>query len=236
MALVYYLSIIMNSKQIPNHIIEWQFENNLISYNEAILFMENKINNIANKNANDLIWILEHQHVYTAGVSAKDKDLIANNNIEVIKTNRGGKYTYHGPGIKIIYLMLDLKKFFFPNEPDIAKFINFIEIWIINILKNYNIDGFIRKDRVGVWVFDDKGNEKKISAIGIKIKKWICYHGIAMNINPDLSMFENIIPCGIKDFKTTSLLDLGIANFNNDQFFEIAKNEFYKLKENYFKS
>jgi len=192
--------------------LEWQFSNNLVDYDEALEFMTSRVDKIINQQAKSLIWVLEHPALYTAGVSAKPEDLLNITDQKIYQTNRGGKYTYHCPGMKIIYVMLDLKKFFYPNPPDVAKFINFLELWIINLLSYYQIAGKIHKDRVGIWVETKKGDplsEKKISAIGIKLKKWVSYHGIALNIDCDLSGFQRIIPCGIKDYGVTSFADLG---------------------------
>ncbi|MFM7620817.1 MAG: lipoyl(octanoyl) transferase LipB [Alphaproteobacteria bacterium] len=192
--------------------LEWQFSNNLVDYDEALEFMTSRVDKIINQQAKSLIWVLEHPALFTAGVSAKPEDLLNITDQKIYQTNRGGKYTYHCPGMKIIYIMLDLKKFFYPNPPDVAKFINFLELWIIDLLRHYQIAGKIHKDRVGIWVETKKGDplsEKKISAIGIKLKKWVSYHGIALNIDCDLSGFQRIIPCGIKDYGVTSFADLG---------------------------
>ena len=135
--------------------------------------------------------------------------------------------------MKIIYVMLDIKKFFYPAKPDISRFVEFLELWIIAVLKNYKIEAGIRKGRVGLWVETATG-EKKISAIGIKIKKWVSYHGIALNVNPDLEGFNNIVPCGIKEFGITSFSELGIENFDQENFNKILKNEFENLQKIFF--
>ena len=209
-----------------NYNIDWRIEKDLIKYEDAINFMEKRVRDIYDNKAQQLIWILEHYPVYTAGISAKDEDLLNKNGIPIFKTNRGGKYTYHCPKMKIIYLMLDLKKLFLRTPPDITKFVKFLENWIIAVLKNYRINGQIKDGRVGIWV-DTPSGEKKISAIGIKVKKWITYHGIALNIAPDLKGFDNIVPCGIKEFGITSFKDLGIENYDEIKFLEILQNEFY---------
>ncbi len=205
--------------------IEWKASDNLVGFDDAHSFMKNRVEDIIVKKERDMIWLLEHQDVYTAGVSAKDSDLIKTTDIPIIKTNRGGKYTYHGPGMKIIYTMLDLKKIFYPNRPDIARFVKFLEEWIIDILAEYDIPGEIRKDRVGIWVKTGK-TEKKIAAIGIKIRKWVSYHGIAINLDPDLSKFNNIIPCGINEFGVTSLQNMGVDDFKDIN--ELIINKFYE--------
>jgi lipoyl(octanoyl) transferase len=135
-----------------NYNIEWRVEKNLVKYDEALKFMEQTAQEIIEQKRDSLIWVLEHYPVYTAGVSAKDEDLLDNKNIEVFKINRGGKYTYHCPGMKIIYVMLDLKELFYPAKPDISRFVEFLELWIIAVLKNYKIEAGIRKGRVGLWV------------------------------------------------------------------------------------
>jgi len=217
-----------------NYNLEWCFENKLIPYLDAIKIMESRVQNIIENKDSQLVWVLEHNAVYTAGISAKDQDLLFKNDIEIIKTNRGGKYTYHGPGMKIIYTIIDLKKLFYSASPDISKFVEFLEFWMIAVLKNYRIDAGIRKGRVGLWVNTPMG-EKKICAIGIKIKKWISYHGIALNINPNLDNFQNIVPCGIKEFGITSFAELGLNDFNEEEFYKILKIEFQKCYEQFFK-
>lgn len=207
--------------------IEWIFSDQLVKFDDSLNFMEKRVGEIQNKENKNAIWLLEHFDVYTAGVSAKDHDLLNETDIPVIKTNRGGKYTYHGPKMIIGYLMFDLKEFFAPNKPDIAKFVEFIENWIINFLARFNIEGFIRKGRVGIWV-NDNGQEKKIAAIGIKVKKWVTYHGFSLNIDPDLTAFKNIVPCGISEFGVTSLKELGVET--NQDFYQILKEEFENTK------
>ncbi len=209
--------------------IEWIFSQKPINFQDSIEFMENRIAKIYNGQDKNAIWLLEHNPVYTAGVSAKDQDLLTKTEIPIFKTNRGGKYTYHGPKMIIGYLMLDLKEFFAPNKPDIAKFVKFIENWIINFLARFNIEAFIRKDRVGVWTYEND-QEKKIGAIGIKVKKWVTYHGFAININPDLTAFNNIVPCGISEFGVTSLARLGVDE--DQDFYEMLQEDFYLSYQN----
>jgi lipoyl(octanoyl) transferase len=215
--------------------IDWKFEKELVDYDFALDFMNLRVDEIINKKANNLIWVLEHPSIYTAGISAKESDLLDISNSKVYRTNRGGKYTHHCPGMKIIYAMIDLRNFFAPREPDVASFVNFFEDWIIAVLANYDIKGNKRKDRVGIWVEEKTGDissDKKISAIGIKLKKWVSYHGISLNVNCDLSGFNKIIPCGISEFGITSIKDLGCSNFNEEfdnNFQLIIKKEFYNL-------
>lgn len=207
--------------------IEWRSSKDLVHFEDALNFMQNRVDKIIEEAAVPLIWTLEHHAVYTAGISAKDEDFIGKTSIPVFKTNRGGKYTYHAPGMKIIYVMLDLKKLFAPEKPDVARFVKFLENWVIAILAHYNIKGEIRKGRVGIWVQTPQG-EKKIAAIGIKIKKWVSYHGIAINIDPEMTGFENIIPCGIKEFGVTSMKELGVKV--SQEFEEVVKEKFLTLR------
>jgi lipoyl(octanoyl) transferase len=194
--------------QKSNYNIDWLFSKEPVHFSVAFDFMQQRVEKIISGNASQMIWILEHYPVYTAGIGAKEHDLLAKTEIAVLQTNRGGKYTYHGPGIKIIYVMLDLKKFFAPQSPDIRQFVVFLENWVIAILAEFGIKGKIKQNLIGVWLTDKYGAEKKVAALGIKIKKWVSYHGIAININPDLSAFNNIIPCGIKEFGVTSISEI----------------------------
>ncbi|MFT5795771.1 MAG: lipoyl(octanoyl) transferase [Ulvibacter sp.] len=213
--------------------IEWKIDGKEISFEESIKFMEKRNREVINKDSPNLVWLTSHPSLYSAGISAKDSDLLEPK-IPVFKTNRGGKYTYHGPGIRIIYLMLDLKELFMPNKPDISKFINLLENWIINSLSKVGIKGEIRKDRVGIWV-KTNNSEEKIAAIGIKLKKWVTYHGIAVNINPNLQYFNDIIPCGIKEFGVTSIEKLGIST-TQEEFDKILQEEFAKILKNLHKN
>ncbi len=212
--------------------IEWKTDDKEVSFEESIKFMEKRNREVINKNSPNLVWLTSHPSLYSAGISAKDSDLLEPK-IPVFKTNRGGKYTYHGPGIRIIYVMFDLKELFMPNRPDISKFINLLENWIINSLSKVGIKGEIRKDRVGIWV-KTNNSEEKIAAIGIKLKKWVTYHGIAVNINPNLQYFNDIIPCGIKEFGVTSLEKLGITT-TQEEFDKILQEEFTKIFEEFTK-
>ncbi len=210
--------------QKSNYNIEWRVSQEPVHFEEALQFMQKRVEQIIAGEAREMIWLLEHPPVYTAGVSASDADLLAKSDIPVFKTNRGGKYTYHAPGMKIIYVMLDLKKFFAPEKPDVALFVKFLENWVIEILAEFGIKGEIKKGRVGIWVETPDG-EKKIAALGIKLKKWVSYHGIAINIAPDMAGFKNIVPCGISEFGVTSMKDLGVK-INRD-FDEVVEKKFY---------
>ena len=179
-----------------------------IKYDEAIKFLEQRLVYINENKKGDLIWILEHEEIYTAGTSYKDEEIL-NNDINLIKTNRGGKITYHGPGQVICYFAIDLKK----RNKDIRKFITLIEKTIIESLSEYNINSFGDPKNIGIWI-KDKAKIKKVAAIGIRISKWIAYHGFAINIDNNLSKYENIIPCGISDKGVTNLKKINDQNYN----------------------
>ena len=188
--------------------VEWLISDNPVPYPEALAFMEQRIDAIARGEANECVWLLEHPPLYTAGTSADPADLVAPERFDVFQTGRGGQYTYHGPGQRIAYVMLDLKR----RTQDIRLFVATLEEWIINILEAHNIKGERREDRVGVWVSrPDKGQnvEDKIAAIGIRLRKWVTFHGISLNIEPDLDHYSGIIPCGIAQHGVTSFVDLG---------------------------
>ena len=176
-----------------------------IDYSKSMKILEQRVNDVFLGKKDEFLWIIEHNSVYTGGTSSNESDLL-NKNINIIKTNRGGKYTYHGPGQKVVYFVLNLNK----REKDIRKLIHKIESCIIEILTEYNIKSYTDNKNIGIWV-----GEKKIAAIGIRVKKWIAYHGFALNICTDLSKYKGIIPCGIKNKGITSLNDLGISNYNN---------------------
>ena len=189
----------------------------LMNYESAIELMQIRIKEILSNNKKELIWFLEHDNVYTQGTSSKENEIIKSNNIKVIKTNRGGKTTYHGPGQRIIYFMINLNK----RKKDIRKFITIIENSLIEFLDNYGIEARSFKDRVGIWVTKSNNikfeKEKKIGAIGLRVSKWVSYHGLSFNINPNLQFYENIHACGLEGYKNTSLTELGI-NINYEEF------------------
>ncbi len=177
--------------------IEVKVNKKLIPYNEAINFLKRRVESIKNGKETDLLWILEHPTTYTAGIRAENKDIL-DKNIKVINTNRGGKITLHGPGQKVIYFAIDLNK----RKKDIRKFVNIIEKSIIEFLNLYDIKGIADRDNIGVWV-----KNKKIAAIGIRVSKWIAYHGCSININNDLKKYQKIIPCGLDNSKITSVFE-----------------------------
>ena len=172
-----------------------------VNYIDAINFMEERLEHIFKNNEKELIWILEHEEIYTAGTSYNKNDIV-DKSIKIIETNRGGKITCHGPGQLICYFVLDLRK-----KKDIRKFIYSIEKTIIETLKNFDIKTFADKDNVGIW-YNENGTINKVAAIGVKVKKWIAYHGFAININNNLNQYKKIIPCGIKDKGITNLIEI----------------------------
>ena len=178
-----------------------------VKYEDALKFMEERLLKIEQKKSQNLIWILEHKDLYTAGTNYKENEII-DKSIKIFKTNRGGKITYHGPGQLICYFVIDLKK----RKKDIRKFISLIEKTIIDTLKFYNINTFSDKENIGIW-YNDKSQIKKVAAIGIRVRKWIAYHGFSLNINNDLKKYEAIIPCGIKNKGVTNLNKIKEQNY-----------------------
>ena len=188
--------------------IEIKKSKNPIKYEYAIKFMEKRLLEIYHKNSKDLIWTLRHKNLYTAGTSYKDTEIL-DKSIKIIKTNRGGKITYHGPGQLICYFVIDLKK----RNKDIRKFISLIEKTIIDTLKSYKINTFSDKKNIGIW-YGNKFKSEKVAAIGIRVSKWIAYHGFSININNDLDKYRYIVPCGIKDKGVTNLKKIKNQNYN----------------------
>jgi lipoyl(octanoyl) transferase len=194
--------------------IEWKHTDGLVPYEEALAFMEARVAGIAAGTASECIWLLEHPPLYTAGTSAKLEDLVAPERFPVYDARRGGQYTYHGPGQRVVYVMLDVAK----RGRDVRCFVRDLERWVITTLAEFNITGEIRDGRVGVWVTrEDKPltasgakPEDKIAAIGIRLRKWVSFHGISINVEPDLEHFSGIVPCGITEHGVTSLVDLGL--------------------------
>jgi len=178
-----------------------------VKYEDALTFMEQRLREIDEKKSGDLIWILEHEEIYTAGTSYKETEIL-DKSIKIIKTNRGGKITYHGPGQLICYFVIDLKK----RNKDIRKFISTIEKTIINTLKYYNVETFADKKNIGIWYNYNK-QFKKIAAIGVRVSKWIAYHGFSINIKNDIKKYEAIIPCGIEDKGVSNLKEIKDLNY-----------------------
>ena len=214
------------------HNIERLTTNKLIDYKDSIVIMEKRIQEINKGTQNELIWFLNHNHIYTQGTSASNKEIIKNTNTPILKTNRGGKTTYHGPGQRIVYFLLDLNK----RKKDVRKFITTIENSLIKFLNKYNIQATTFTNRVGIWVTENHNKplakEEKIGAIGLRLKKWITYHGLSFNINPDLNYYNSIHPCGLKNYKITSLKKLGVkisVELFDQEFGKIFIDELEKL-------
>ena len=210
------------SQIAPEHIddvqvdadVEWEIAPGLTGYGDAVARMEDRANAIAAGTAKELVWLVEHPALYTAGTSARREDLIDPDRFPVFDTRRGGQYTYHGPGQRVVYVMLDLNR----RGRDVRAFVQKLETWVIATLDQFNIHGEIRDGRVGVWVPrpekpalpDGSMREDKIAAIGIRLRKWVSFHGISINVDPDLGHFDGIVPCGIQGHGVTSLVDLGL--------------------------
>ena len=216
---------------VSNQQVQWLISKGLTDYRKAEIFMEARAKEIWQGRQPEAIWLLEHPPLYTAGTSAKKADLISPKRFPVFTTKRGGQYTYHGPGQRVAYVMLDLNK----RGKDVRAFVKKLEKWVIGTLASFNIKGHIRDDRVGVWVQRPekpksscgKICEDKIAAVGIRLRKWISFHGISINVEPDIEHFSGIIPCGISDYGITSFVDLGLPFTMADLDVELAK----KFKE-----
>ena len=193
--------------------VEWIVSDSPVDYNEAVEWMEQRAQAIARGEAHECVWLLEHPALYTAGTSANPNDLVQPDRFPVHQTGRGGQYTYHGPGQRVAYVMLNLKR----RRPDIRLFVAALERWVIDTLDAFNVVGERREDRVGVWVQrptkaapEGEIAEDKIAAIGIRLRKWVSFHGISINVEPELDHFSGIVPCGVSQHGVTSLVDLGL--------------------------
>ena len=186
--------------------VEWRVEPGLQPYEDAVRGMEERVAAIRAGTADELAWLVEHPPLYTAGTSARKEDLLAPDRFPVHATGRGGEFTYHGPGQRVVYLMLDLAS----RGRDVRRFVRSIESWLIATLAEFGIEGERRAERVGIWV-ERPGGEAKIAAVGLRLRHWISYHGVSLNVAPDLSHYNGIVPCGIGEYGVTSLADLGVA-------------------------
>ncbi|MEL7299126.1 MAG: lipoyl(octanoyl) transferase LipB [Pseudomonadota bacterium] len=194
--------------------VEWRISDRLVPYEEALAVMEERQVAVRDGRADELVWFLEHPPLYTAGTSADPKDLREPDRFPVHAVHRGGQYTYHGPGQRVVYLMLDVAA----RGRDVRRFVEGLEAWVVDTLAEFNLVGHIRPGRVGVWIerpdkpplFDGRPAEDKIAAIGIKMRRWVSAHGISINVEPDLAHFDGIVPCGIAEHGVTSLVDLGL--------------------------
>jgi len=186
--------------------MEWRISDGLIDYAQAVQAMEARVAAIRAGQAEELVWLLQHPPLYTAGTSAKDTDLLQPDRLPVYRTGRGGQYTYHGPGQRIAYVMLDLQR----REMDVRQYVGLLEAWLIATLGRFNLRGERRDGRVGIWIDRGQGREDKIAAVGVRVRRWVTYHGVALNVEPDLSHYAGIVPCGIQDHGVTSLVDMGL--------------------------
>ncbi|MFC5560563.1 lipoyl(octanoyl) transferase LipB [Methylobacterium aerolatum] len=189
--------------------VAWRVSEGLVDYGEAVAWMEARAAEIAAGRAPECVWLLEHPPLYTAGTSARAEDLVAPGRFPVHPSGRGGQYTYHGPGQRVAYVLLDLSR----RRADLRAYVASLEAWLIATLDAFNVRAERREDRVGVWVRRPEkggGAEDKIAAIGIRVRRWVSFHGISLNVDPDLAHFAGIVPCGVRDHGVTSLVDLGL--------------------------
>jgi lipoyl(octanoyl) transferase len=194
----------MVSEGLTRDTVEWRIAPGLTPYPEAVTFMEERVAAIAAGQRPELVWLVEHPPVYTAGTSAKECDLL-DARFPVFKTGRGGQFTYHGPGQRVGYVMMDLHK----RGGDVRAFVHDLEEWLIRTLAAFNVKGERREGRVGIWVLRGK-REDKIAALGVRVRRWVTFHGVSINVDPELSHFDGIVPCGIREHGVTSLHDLGV--------------------------
>lgn len=190
--------------------IEWRLSKELVPYKEALEVMEARVDAIARSEATEMVWLLEHPPLYTLGTSTKEGDLLQRGAIPVYESGRGGRSTYHGPGQRVVYVMLDLKRRAGPKGPDIRAYVKSLEDWVITTLSDFQIPAHIDPDNVGVWVNTPNGSQDKIAAIGIRVRKWVTFHGIAINVAPNLNHYQGIIPCGLAQRGVTSFEKLGV--------------------------
>jgi lipoyl(octanoyl) transferase len=185
--------------------LEWRISDGLVDYVAAVTEMEARAAAIRADEAPELCWLLEHPPLYTAGTSARDEDLLTPHRLPVFRTGRGGQYTYHGPGQRVGYVMLDLQR----RGPDLRAYVWRLEEWLIRTLARFDVEGERRAGRIGIWVVKPGGEEAKIGALGVRVRRWVTYHGVAINLDPNLGHFGGIVPCGIRSASVTSLADLG---------------------------
>mgnify|MGYP001410015543 FL=1 len=195
--------------------VEWKISKTIINYDDAISLMEDKVLKIKQNIDKELVWLLEHGSIYTAGTSAKEQDMLNKKDVLIRYTGRGGQWTWHGPGQRVAYVMLDLKK----RLPDVRAYVNALEEWIILTLRDFNLEGTRLEQKPGVWIKNNDNSYNKIAALGVRISSWVTWHGISINLNPDLNAFENIVPCGILNGSVTSFknLDINVSMYELDQ-------------------
>jgi len=194
--------------EVDCSVVEWRISAAPVDYRSAVAEMESRVAEISAGTAPELVWLLEHPPIYTAGTSANVVDLLNPSRFPVYRTGRGGQFTYHGPGQRVAYVMLDLNR----RKADIRAFVAALEDWIIKALAEFGVAGERRNGRIGVWVArPNRGDEAKIAAIGIRLRRWVSFHGISLNVAPDLNHYAGIVPCGVRDHGVTSLADLGVS-------------------------
>lgn len=191
----------------PKETIAWRVSNDRVPYPAAVAEMEARAAAIADDGAKELVWLLEHPPLYTAGTSARSEDLLAPSRFPVFPTGRGGQFTYHGPGQRVGYVMIDLRR----RGNDVRRFVHDLEEWLIRTLAAFNVKGERREGRIGIWVVRKGGREDKIAALGIRVRRSVTFHGVSLNVEPDLEHFSGIVPCGIQGHGVTSLVDLGVT-------------------------
>lgn len=210
--------------------VEWTHREGMSPYEETVRAMEARVEAIRHQGAQEAVWLLEHPPLYTAGTSADPADLLDSARFPVYASGRGGQYTYHGPGQRVAYVMLDLSKR--QKTPDVRCYVHALEEWLIRSLAHFDVAGERREGRVGIWVQTPEG-EKKIAALGVRIRRWVTYHGVALNLCPDLSHFSGIVPCGLQSYGVTSLKELG-KEISFSTLDRVLQDEFVKVFEAYF--
>lgn len=191
---------------------DWAVSANQVAYPDAVAAMEARVEAVAAAEARELVWLLEHPPLYTAGVSARSAELLQPDRFPVFRTGRGGRFTYHGPGQRVAYVMLDLSA----RRRDVHAFVASLQAWLIAALARLGVEGVVREGRVGVWVPGAPGGEAKIAAIGVKLRRWVSFHGVSLNVDPELAHFDGIVPCGVSEHGVTSLAALGCSSSLSD--------------------
>jgi lipoyl(octanoyl) transferase len=191
--------------------LDWRVSKGLVAYEDAVREMEDRVARIRAGEAAELVWLLQHPPLYTAGTSSRDEDLLDATRFPVHRSGRGGQYTYHGPGQRVAYVMLDLER----RGRDVRKYVHALEDWLIRTIARFDITGERREGRVGIWVADGV-REDKIAAVGVRVRRWVSYHGVSLNVDPDLTHYGGIVPCGVSEHGVTSLAALGVKASMND--------------------
>ena len=192
--------------------IEWQIADRAVDYEHAVTAMERRVGRIREGAESELVWLVEHPPIYTAGTSAEPGELTNAHRFPVYRTGRGGRYTYHGPGQRVAYVMLDLRA----RGPDLRAYVRDLEQWMIDTVADFGVRASRREGRIGVWVMRDGNRDAKIGALGVRVRRWVTFHGVSLNIEPKLDHYDGIVPCGLEGFDVTSLVDLGVPATMND--------------------